>query len=707
MLIDYPWEIHDFIIEKVLAANGNLTINFFWLLLKKYVDWEFKDEIDSIKCYEFLSFHGSYLDLEAKPNSEFWKSDYKEYVEYFAYVDEHEDTSSDLLLQNLAHLQNFVSEYILGTITEGGELIEKLLISLLGHENSTIRDAAIKYLNCFYDGTIWKIESPVSTEVKYTGDLFEIKFTPTISSTSYYLALNIPSKNSTWISWHRIPKSTKVNKEVQISLGHFEFWGFYDYKIVRLKKDSVEYIEHRRVIVHNSFIKKANIHEIVVDLFGAKKDSYTGVITERGNIKTVANSIDSFEKRGIDTLYISGVHKRAHDDPYSISSRVKIDDSIGGEQEFKELLVDGLHEREMKIIVDVFDRIGSIHMSGKYRKLLLNHIDSKKIFTKFHGADGKSNFSYSTTSILNYRKKEAWDLLIQDAIKFVNEFRVDGLNLDNWDLWPTMKRIDKAEMFRRDDDEEPWYSPFDILNGEVIKGEFNHTIWTDWTECPNPFLVKLMKELWRNFPELIVVGEWWQENSEAVVELSGVIPKSNALVKNIYQDILSPKDSSHSDFNKFKFNEEFLKDYWNGAILLQSTNLYSKINPLKELDNSYLTIIDTLFFHEVVPVTMHEELSGIDSEVELYLQYFNYNYREMHAAIPRKVSSKKFEDLMLGSEGKISLLNIIDEDEEEKIVELTRKSFEQKVSKRFERDRQLRKNKIFIKIWYKRSLDMS
>lgn len=267
--------------------------------------------------------------------------------------------------------------------------------------------------------------------------------------------MNIPTKDSTCISWHRIPRHTKVNKEVKITLGHFEVCGFYDYKIVRLKKDSLENIEHRRVIVHNSFIKKANIHEIVVDLFGAKRDPYTGALTERGDLRAIADSIQNFEKKGIDTLYVAGVHKRAHDDPYSVSSRVKIEQSIGGDKDFKELLVDGLHERDMKIIVDMLDRIGSIHLSGKYRRLLLNHIDSKHIFTKFHGADGKSNFSYTNTSILNYRKKAAWDLLIDDAIKFVYEYKVDGLNLDNCDLWPTMKRIDKSEMFRKDDDDEP------------------------------------------------------------------------------------------------------------------------------------------------------------------------------------------------------------------------------------------------------------
>lgn len=70
-----------------------------------------------------------------------------------------------------------------------------------------------------------------------------------------------------------------------------------------------------------------------------------------------------------------------------------------------------------------------------------------------------------------------------------------------------------------------------------------------------------MRELWKYYPELIVVGECWQENSEAVVELSGVIPRSNALVKNIVEDILSPTEHATTDFEKFKFNEEFMKDY--------------------------------------------------------------------------------------------------------------------------------------------------
>lgn len=451
---------------------------------------------------------------------------------------------------------------------------------------------------------------------------------------------------------------------------------------MRLRNTSIENIENRRVIVQNRFIKQANIHEILVDLYRAQKDPATGRLEQPGNLRKVAKSLNYFQKKGIDTLYVSGVHKRAHGDPYSVQSRVKIEESIGGEKDFKELLLANLRQRDMKIIVDLFDRVGSTHMSGKHRKLLMHHIDATNNYTHFHGAEGKSIFSFSSTSILNYRKKAAWDELIKDAIKFVKEYEVDGLHLDNCHLWPTLKRINKAEMYRKDAEGHSCYTPTEILDGEVINGDSIHTIWTDCTECPNPFLVKLMKELWKNFPQLMVIGECWQENSETAVEISGVIPRSHALVRNITEDILSPAKDTDNSFERFKFNDEFMKDYCNGAILLQSTFLYSSNSPIKSFHKSYLAIIDTIFFHEVVPITMHEEIEGIDSETELYIQYFNHNFREMHGAIhhPRK---KSFSELLDDEE--------LETEENEE--ELMRKEFSEKVMRRFEMARNLTKEK--------------
>ena len=39
-LLDYPCEIEDHICDKVLEAGGNLTINFYCLILLRFIDSE-------------------------------------------------------------------------------------------------------------------------------------------------------------------------------------------------------------------------------------------------------------------------------------------------------------------------------------------------------------------------------------------------------------------------------------------------------------------------------------------------------------------------------------------------------------------------------------------------------------------------------------------------------------------------------------------
>jgi hypothetical protein len=197
-----------------------------------------------------------------------------------------------------------------------------------------------------------------------------------------------------------------------------------------------------------------------------------------------------------------------------------------------------------------------------------------------------------------------------------------------------------------------------------------------------------MKSLWSKFSDLIVIGECWQEDSEAVVELSGVIPRSHALVKNLTEDILTFSEVNKIDFENFKFNNEFMKDHCNGAILIQSSYLYSAKSPIKTFHKSYLTIIDTLFYHEVVPITMHEEIEGVDSELELYIQYFDSKFREMHAVVHQKQLKedrfKKLFDEEEEGEG---------EGETEDYEEIFRKEFSDKIVKRIERARGLRRAK--------------
>jgi hypothetical protein len=38
--------------------------------------------------------------------------------------------------------------------------------------------------------------------------------------------------------------------------------------------------------------------------------------------------------------------------------------------------------------------------------------------------------------MLNYRKIEAWDLLIDEVLAYVTKMEVDGIHLDNGQAWP-------------------------------------------------------------------------------------------------------------------------------------------------------------------------------------------------------------------------------------------------------------------------------
>ena len=51
-----------------------------------------------------------------------------------------------------------------------------------------------------------------------------------------------------------------------------------------------------------------------------------------------------------------------------------------------------------------------------------------------YGSDGKS-VTYEDSAILNYRKKESWDLLISEIKTLIDKYNIDGVHLDNCQAW--------------------------------------------------------------------------------------------------------------------------------------------------------------------------------------------------------------------------------------------------------------------------------
>ena len=44
--------------------------------------------------------------------------------------------------------------------------------------------------------------------------------------------------------------------------------------------------------------------------------------------------------------------------------------------------------------------------------------------------------NYEETAILNYRKKETWDLLLNELFELIEKYQIDGIHLDNGHVCP-------------------------------------------------------------------------------------------------------------------------------------------------------------------------------------------------------------------------------------------------------------------------------
>lgn len=100
---------------------------------------------------------------------------------------------------------------------------------------------------------------------------------------------------------------------------------------------------------------------------------------------------------------------------------------------------------KIKIIIDCLSRISSSRNHRKYRDLMLSYLDDEGKKRICYGTDGQQ-INYEDTALLNYRKKESWDLLIEEVINFAERHGVNGIHLDNGQAWPQIMEADLEEL---------------------------------------------------------------------------------------------------------------------------------------------------------------------------------------------------------------------------------------------------------------------
>jgi len=202
---------------------------------------------------------------------------------------------------------------------------------------------------------------------------------------------------------------------------------------------------------------------------------------------------------------------------------------LGGSQGLKKVVQEA-KENKVKIIVDSLARISSSRHHRKYKNLLLHYLDEEGRRHICYGTDGQAQ-KFEDTAMLNYRKIEAWELLIDEIIEFADTHEVDGIHLDNGQAWPQILEPDIEELTRKDPDGEFAYSHEDFMNGEVVIRNENFGYWNsnNMETYPNPFFIKLCMKLWLTNPNFMILGECWGgfmlENRQIILSRSGVVPR--------------------------------------------------------------------------------------------------------------------------------------------------------------------------------------
>ena len=580
---------------------------------------------------------------------------YGEYVNIFTNVD-----FMDKWKEHLIHCRKLIGIFQTVNDKKSLNILEKLLIQLLGHTEKDVRNNAVRMLNMIYDNTTWQEKGAFkmeNTEIKLLNE--ELILELDIQNEDYgekniVLISSTPCQNKnvnySCITFLKIDKKIEENDCIKLifNLGKLSKCGYYDYYLVKFSKGRFtnmkiiknnDIIEAKgRIIVLNKEMQDVSAHEVFPDLIGAEIDKNQGRINKRGSFKNLENKLQEYKNRYINMLYIMGALERdneiAYDEqtgdfidigndkasPMAITSRSNISSLLGGGNDFKNL-INKAHDLSIKIIIDSLSRISSSRAHRKYRNILLRYLDSQGKMQICYGSDGKS-VTYEDSAILNYRKKESWDLLISEIKTLIDKYNIDGVHLDNCQAWPQIMELDTAELYRIDVDGQPAYTPLEILNGEIVMPNKESGYWdTDLNETyANPLLIKLTKNIWNYYPNFIFIGECWlnEKFSTRHINLSksGIIPRLYTL-PIVLCEVLGKKiqrdgrieQAQQSDITIIKeWYKENYKELPKGALIIQSSCGQVWPYPALLYGRGNWSAVDLLFSLPEIPMTFMDEI---------------------------------------------------------------------------------------------------
>ncbi|MBN1533957.1 MAG: glycogen/starch synthase [Spirochaetes bacterium] len=245
----------------------------------------------------------------------------------------------------------------------------------------------------------------------------------------------------------------------------FGEYGHLDFVVHRRKQKKSEWINFTgssgRVNVMPD-VRGEIILEIFPDIHGHTKTYWrdesghpgllyneNGQVIRLGNFSDIAYHLESISERyHITSIYLLGVQKRGSNredwapeasspSPFSPMSLIEVEPFLGGDEGFA-ALVKRAHSLGIRIIVDIIPHINrrSDHLPDE---LMVFTYDHEGALVPRASTDGRYG-SWNDGKLLNYRKLEVWEWLVDSILTLIERFDIDGIRFDSAHAVPIMMK---------------------------------------------------------------------------------------------------------------------------------------------------------------------------------------------------------------------------------------------------------------------------
>lgn len=558
------------------------------------------------------------------------------------YVERMLSSNESDVMKSLKELEKDLIFCIRGKNMESLNNAERLLIALQGHVNSIVREWSVRMLNMIYDGHDWQRQSAFKVKVssiRGQGNALEIDIRipkasnpSNITADSIFLECYVPSPlRYSHKSMALLQKPTvtelKAQWHVKLRVYRFRRAGFYDYRVVYITPDAQlktlmieSKFAHGRFIVHPN-VKDESIHHVWVDMHKASWSPDRTKLSGAGTFQSIIDALPGYAKSGITTLCLMGCMERFVPNPAAPHDRASPKASLGGSKMFK-LLVEKAQEYNVKVIVDATSKVALRRAHRKYTGLAAMTVNAEDLLVP-HFATNGHDLEWKDSIVLNNRKKECWDLLVDDMAHWAKH-HVNGCFMEGAHTWPMLLEPDLSELMRRDSDGEFHYSLREILEASVVisskraKRTLGYWGTTASASYANPLFVKLARTLWAKFPQFTLIGETkW--NRERSMVLSGIIPSTTKL-PNVIGQLLTEQVQPHPHRTGKSIIQQWYRErpkIPRGSIIVCPSSQHTFTYPHHQYELGAFAYVSLLFMLPEVPMTSLGEREASQFKVNL------------------------------------------------------------------------------------------